>query len=56
MLPKDIIIGVDGKTIETIDELKKEINKHKVGDIIEFTVWRNGKTFITPIKLQQLEG
>ncbi|MGI6373139.1 MAG: S1C family serine protease [Caldicoprobacterales bacterium] len=56
LLPKDIIIGVEGKTIETIDELKKEINKHKVGDIIEFTVWRNGKTFITPIKLQQLEG
>ncbi|HZJ57224.1 MAG TPA: trypsin-like peptidase domain-containing protein [Clostridia bacterium] len=56
LLPKDIIIGVEDSTIEDIEELRKGINKHKVGDIIEFTIWRNGKTFIAPIKLQQLQG
>jgi serine protease Do len=56
LLPKDIIIGVEGKSVETIDQLKEEINKYKVGDVVKFTIWRNEKTFVTPIKLQQLEG
>ncbi|NLN41366.1 MAG: PDZ domain-containing protein [Clostridiales bacterium] len=54
LLPNDIIVGVEGKKIETVDELKNEINKYKVGDIVKFTVWRDGKEFVAPIKLQQL--
>lgn len=56
ILPNDIIIAVDDKTVETIDELKDEITKGKVGDILKFTIWRNEKEFIVPIKLQQLKG
>jgi len=56
LLPNDIIVGVEGKKVETIDELKEEINKYKVGDIVKFTVWRDGKEFVVPIKLQQLDG
>lgn len=56
LLPKDIIIGIEDKTIETIDELKEEISKYKVGDIVKFTIWRNEKQFVKPIKLQQLQG
>lgn len=56
LLPNDIIIEVEGKKVETIDELKEEINKYKVGDIVKFTVWRDGKEFVVPIKLQQLDG
>lgn len=56
LLPKDIIVGVEEKTVETIDQLKEEINKYKVGDIVKFNVWRNEKVFVVPIKLQQLQG
>lgn len=56
LLPKDIIVSVEDKRVETIDELKEEVNKHKVGDIVKFTIWRNEKKFIAPVKLQQLGG
>ncbi|HZJ82319.1 MAG TPA: trypsin-like peptidase domain-containing protein [Clostridia bacterium] len=56
ILPNDIIIAVGDKTVQTIDELKDEITKGKVGDILKFTVWRNEKEFVIPIKLQQLDG
>mgnify|MGYP000870994904 CR=1 FL=1 len=56
LLPNDIILGVEDKKVETVDELKDEINKYQVGDIVKFTVWRDGKEFVVPIKLQQLEG
>lgn len=55
LLPKDIIVGVDGKDVESFEELKDVINEHKVGDILKFTVWRNEKEFIVPIELQQLQ-
>ena len=55
-----IIIIVGGgkvRKVETIDELKEEINKYKVGDIVKFTVWRDGKEFRSSrIKPQQLDG
>lgn len=56
LLPKDIIVGVEEQPVETIDELKEMIGKYKVGDIVKFTIWRNEKEFVTPIKLQQLQG
>ncbi|MFY9177232.1 MAG: trypsin-like peptidase domain-containing protein [Caldicoprobacterales bacterium] len=56
LLPRDIIVAVGEKRVETIDELKEEINKYKVGDIVKFTVWRDEKEFVVPIKLQQLGG
>lgn len=56
LLPKDIIIGIEDITVETVDALKDEINKYKVGNIVKFTIWRNEKTFVIPIKLQQIDG
>lgn len=56
LLPKDIIVGVQDVEITTIDELKKEISKYKVGEIVKFQIWRDNLTFNVPLKLQQLEG
>lgn len=56
LLPKDIITKVEDQPVETIEQLKDEINKYKVGDVVKFTIWRNEKVFVTPIKLQQLQG
>jgi len=55
LLPNDIILSIEGEKVTTLDQLKAAINKHKVGDVIKLRVWRNGKEFDLPVKLQQLE-
>jgi serine protease Do len=40
----DVITGVDGKEVTTAHELQKEILKKKVGQNVNLTVWRDGKT------------
>lgn len=39
----DIILAVDGKAIESMDELIADIRQKKVGDKLEITYMRNGK-------------
>jgi serine protease Do len=46
ILPGDIIIKLDGKTVQTgTDELSSLVADKKAGDEILITVWRNSKTF-----------
>ena len=42
----DMILNIDGKDIETIDEVKKILAQKKVGDEIKITVSRNGKELV----------
>jgi PDZ domain-containing protein len=42
--PYDVIVAVDGKPIETTDELRAAIGKRKPGEPVRLTVERNGKT------------
>ncbi|AIS53428.1 serine protease Do-like protein HtrB [Thermoanaerobacter kivui] len=50
--PGDVIIKVDGKNMTSFEDLQSVISSHKVGDVINVTIWRNGKTFTVPVKLQ----
>ncbi|MDI3309867.1 MAG: trypsin-like peptidase domain-containing protein [Thermoanaerobacterium sp.] len=47
----DVITAVDGTKVETFDSLQSIIAKHKVGDTITVTFWRNGRTLSTKVKL-----
>lgn len=47
----DIITSIDGTQIKTFDDLQGILNKHKVGDTINVTFWRNGKTLSAKVKL-----
>ncbi|MDK2806007.1 trypsin-like peptidase domain-containing protein [Thermoanaerobacterium thermosaccharolyticum] len=47
----DVITAVDGTKVDTFDSLQSIINKHKVGDTITVTFWRNGKTLTAKVKL-----
>jgi len=38
----DVITAVNGTTIKTMDELNNIKNEHKIGDLIELTINRNG--------------
>lgn len=41
--PEDVIIGIDGKEIKTMEELNKIKNTHSIGDKITLKVNRDGK-------------
>ena len=54
--PADVVTQVDGKPVTTAHELQKEILKKKVGQNVELTVWRNGKTIKVPVTTGELPG
>ena len=51
----DIVIKMAGNKIDGDDEagLAKEIGRHKVGDVVEVEVWRDGETKTFKVKLEE---
>lgn len=47
----DIIVSFGGVKTETIEELRAELFKHKVGDTVTIEVWRNGKIISVDVTL-----
>jgi serine protease Do len=52
--PFDVITQVDGAAVTTDSQLQHEILKKKVGQNVELTVWRKGKTMKIPIQTGEL--
>jgi len=50
----DIITKIDGKSVESMEDLRSEIQKRKVGDTVEITYIRNGKEYTVKIKLEAM--
>lgn len=46
---KDVIIGIDGSKVESMNKLKQVLLKYKAGDKVEVTVYRNGKEIKLPV-------
>ncbi|TAA13569.1 S1C family serine protease [Streptococcus parasuis] len=49
--PYDVIIEIDGETIENNSDLQSELYKHQIGDTITVTYYRNNKKMTVDIKL-----
>ncbi len=49
----DVIIGIEGEPIKTVDELNKIKNQHKAGETIKITLSRNGTDIDVNVKLQE---
>ena len=49
--PGDIITHVNGTRVNTIEELEDIKNQYKAGDVIKFTVNREGEVFDTEVTL-----
>lgn len=49
----DIITKVDGEKVTTVSEFKYQLYRHKIGDEIEVTYYRNGKENKTTMKLDK---
>jgi putative serine protease PepD len=47
----DFIIAVDGQPVESNDSLQRVLNRKRVGDSMELTVYRNGRTQRVVIKV-----
>jgi S1-C subfamily serine protease len=47
----DIIIKIDGKPVETMEELRAEVQKRKVGDFVTLTYIRDNKEYTVRLQL-----
>jgi serine protease Do len=52
--PFDVITQVDGTPIDSDSQLQHEILKKKVGQSVELTVWRKGRSIKVPVKTGEL--
>ena len=48
---RDIIIAMDGKTVETQNDLRELLYKHKSGDETTLVIWRDGQSKSVKIRL-----
>lgn len=53
---EDVILAVDGKTINSSNELQSEIAKRKPGETVELTIWRQKKEIKLKVKLGTRDG
>ncbi len=47
----DLIMNVDGRAVESRDALTRALNRHRPGDNMDLTVFRNGRTVKVTVKL-----
>lgn len=50
--PGDVITQIDGANVTSFEDLQSILSNHKVGDVVNVTLWRNGKTLTAKVKLQ----
>lgn len=53
VLPNDVLVEIDGKSLKTFDDLKQKIDLAKVGDSVQLKVFRNGKYVDIPVRLKK---
>jgi S1-C subfamily serine protease len=47
----DFVIAVDGQPVESNDSLQRVLNRKRVGDTVELTIYRNGRTQRVALKV-----
>jgi serine protease Do len=52
LLPYDVIIGVDKAEVKQIEDLRAILESRRVGDTLNITVIRRGKTLTLPVRLR----
>jgi len=54
--PEDIILEVNGRTVRTVAELRGAVSRHRAGDEITLTIWRDKKKISKKVKLEAVDG
>ena len=52
----DVVVKVDGGTVNSVPELQEMIGRHRPGDVVDITVSRNGRERVIPVTLKNREG
>ncbi len=52
IVPKDIIIAIDGKPVTSVDKLMARLDEYRVGDTIKITILRDGQVTEVSVTLQ----
>ena len=52
LLPKDVIVKIENKKINSVPEIQEVISKSKVGDVISVTILRKGDYLDVPVRLK----
>jgi S1-C subfamily serine protease len=47
----DIILSADGQKMNTLDDLYRLLDRKQVGDVVNFEIFRSGRTVTVPVKL-----
>jgi S1-C subfamily serine protease len=55
IVPGDVIVAIDGKDIDSVARLLALLDDHKAGEVVQLTVWREGKQIHVPITLRSGE-
>lgn len=53
IIPGDLIIGIEGETIENTDQLNAIKNRFAVGDTVTLTIYRKGQNFDVSVELTE---
>ena len=50
----DVILSVQGRSTDTLEELRSAIEAHKVGDVVEVRVRRDGQEIVLSVRLGEM--
>jgi S1-C subfamily serine protease len=50
----DIIVGIENDKIANNDDIFRVLDKHKVGDVVNVQIWRDGRRMSVPVRLLEL--
>jgi S1-C subfamily serine protease len=50
----DIITAIDGRRIDNYDQLRDEMDRHRVGETVRLTILRNGRPLDVMVKLEEV--
>ena len=47
----DLIVAIDGRPAQDTDDLQREMSRKRIGDVMELTIYRNGRTMRVKVTL-----
>ncbi len=56
IVPGDVILGIDGKEVDSVARLLARLDDYNAGDTVKLTVWREGKEVQVPVTLRSGEA
>lgn len=55
IFPGDVILAIDGKDVDSVARLLALLDDHKAGEVVQLTLWRDGKKIHAPVTLRSGE-